>query len=117
MTGHQVRARTTDPDTSHAAAADAGARASTIRSRVLALLTTAPEARDGITHDHLITLYRSYAMRLGWPLASDSGIRTRCNELWKDGEVERIETTRGKSRFRRDAVLWRAVPKPEGGGE
>jgi hypothetical protein len=109
MTAHEVRARNTDPDTSHAAAADAGSRASTVRARVLAVLTAAPEARDGVTHDHLITLYRSYASRLGWPPASDSGIRTRCNELWKDGDVERLEETRGKSRFRRDAVLWRAT--------
>jgi hypothetical protein len=110
MTAHQVRARNTDPDTSHAAAADAESRATTIRDRVMAVMAAAPEARDGITHDQLITLYRKYAMRLGWPPASDSGIRTRCNELWKDGHVERIENARGKSRFRRDAVLWRAVP-------
>lgn len=104
-----ARARNTDPGTSHAAAADAETRAATVRARVLQILETVNETRDGVTHDHLISLYRKYSQALGWPLASDTGIRTRCNELWKDGKVERVEDTKGKSRFNRSATLWRAV--------
>jgi hypothetical protein len=82
----------------------------TVRSRVLAILTASSEARDGLTHDGLIALYRKYAMRLGWPPASDSSIRTRVSELVRDGEVERVPVTAGQSRFGRAAILWRAVP-------
>lgn len=108
MTG-PARARTTDPATSHAAAAGAAATASTVRARVFAILAGSKDAAGGVTHDQLIALYRGYSLRLGWPPASDSGIRTRCNELWKDGDVERVPDVAGRSRFRRSALLWRAV--------
>lgn len=102
--------RSSDPETSHYAAADVGPSISTVRSRVLAILAGSKEAADGVTHDALIGLYRKYALRLGWPPASDSSIRTRCNELLKDGEVERVPDAAGESRFGRPALLWRAVP-------
>jgi hypothetical protein len=102
--------RNSDPWTSHAAAADVAPMVSTVRSRVLAILATSQEARDGVTHDGLIALYRKYAMRLGWPPASDSSIRTRCHELVRDGEAEQVPDTPGRSRFGRAALLWRAVP-------
>jgi hypothetical protein len=103
-------ARTTDPATSHAAAADASTRAVTVRARVHALFQAAPDARDGLTHDQLIALYRKYQARLGWPPASDSGIRTRCRELVRDGLVEEVRDAGGQSRFGRAALVWRAVP-------
>lgn len=102
--------RGTDPWTSHAAAADVAPSITTVRSRVHSILVGAPEARDGITHDGLITLYRKYALRLGWPPASDSSIRTRCHELVIDGVAEQVPDAPGKSRFGRAALLWRAVP-------
>lgn len=108
MTG-PARARNTDPGTSHAAAAGATVTAATVRARVFAILAGSQDAADGVTHDQLIALYRGYAHRLGWAPASDSGIRTRCNELWKAGDVERVEEVRGRSRFRRAALLWRAA--------
>jgi hypothetical protein len=101
--------RNTDPITSHLAAADVGPSIVTVRRRVAALLAAAPEAADGVTHDQLIALYRKYAVRLGWPPASDSSIRTRCNELVRDGEAERVPADVGRSRFGRLALLWRAV--------
>lgn len=99
--------RNTDPATSHLAAADVARRVSTVRSRVAAIL--AAQYPAGLTHDALIAGYKKYALRLGWPPASDSSIRTRCNELWRDGEVERVEDATGKSRHGRTAILWRAV--------
>lgn len=102
--------RNTDPITSHLAAADVGPSITTVRRRVLGLLTAAPEAADGVTHDQLIGLYRKYAVKLGWPPASDSSIRTRCNELVRDGEAEKVPSDVGRSRFGRPALLWRVVP-------
>ena len=80
----------------------------TVRSRVEALLVAAPEARDGVTHDGLIALYRKYGLRLGWPPASESSIRTRCNELVRDGKAHQVRDMLGKSRGGRHARLWRA---------
>lgn len=99
-------ARKTDPGTSHAAAADVSRRVTTVRSRVAAIFAVAEEP---MTQDQLIGAYKRNSMRLGWPPASDSSIRTRCNELWRDGEVERVEGEAGKSRHGRAALLWRAV--------
>lgn len=107
----KATARRTDPGTSHAAAASISPRKmSTVRSRVLALLNGARAVKNGgLTHDEIIAEYKGHALRLGWPPASDSSIRTRCKELWRDGEVELVEDSAGKSRFGRDALLWRAV--------
>lgn len=102
--------RKSDPATSHAAAAGVTVTASTVRDRVFAILAGSKDAADGVTHDQLIALYRGYALRLGWPPASDSSIRTRCNELLRDGDVERVPDVAGRSRFGRAALLWRAVP-------
>jgi hypothetical protein len=100
--------RTGDPETSHMAAAVVGPSIRTVRARVLLLLAM-PDADNGLTHDELIALYRRRGRLLGWPPASDSSIRTRCNELWKDGEVERVPETAGKSRAGNTSLLWRAA--------
>lgn len=100
--------RRSDPETSHLAAAGLSpAKLSTVRSRVLAILTGRPGA--GLTHDALIAEYKRSAVRLGWPRAADSSIRTRCNELWRSGEVVRVEESAGKSGMGNKAILWRAV--------
>lgn len=102
--------RKTDPATSHLAAATISPRKmSTVRSRVLAILAARGERFEGMTHDQLIAEYKRYAVRLGWPRASDSSIRTRCNELWRDGEVVRVEDSAGKSGMGNAAILWRAA--------
>lgn len=103
--------RTGDPWTSHAAAAGVTPSMDTVRARVLSILAK-PWAAEGLTHDQLIAEYRRHADRLGWPPASDSSIRTRCNELLKDGEVEAVPDTAGRSRFGRPSLLWRAVTPP-----
>ena len=111
MTSKKAVARRTDPGTSHAAAAGISPRRmSTVRSRVLAILNSKrAEQRGGLTHDEIIADYKSYALRLGWPRATDSSIRTRCNELWRAGEVEKVEDVAGKSGLGNAAILWRAA--------
>lgn len=108
MEQNTARARNTDPETSHYAAANVGPLVTTVRSRVAAIFEAAANL-EGLTHDQLIGQYRKYAGRLGWPPASDSSIRTRCNELVKDGKVERVPESVARSRFGRPALLWRAV--------
>lgn len=111
MTSKKAVARRSDPGTSHAAAASISPRKlSTVRSRVLALLNGARAVeRGGLTHDEIIAEYKGYALRLGWPRATDSSIRTRCNELWRAGDVEKVEDSTGKSGMGNAALLWRAV--------
>ncbi|QGH74531.1 DNA binding protein [Arthrobacter phage Kuleana] len=121
MKARKAAARRTDPGTSHAAAATISPRKmSTIRSRVLAILNgrRALEA-GGLTHDEIIAEYKGYSLRLGWPRATDSSIRTRCKELWRDGEVVKVEDSAGKSGMGNAAILWRAagVQSIETGGD
>lgn len=98
-------ARATDPETSHAAAAGAVTRSATIRERVALILNAAGR---GMTHDAIISEYRRQASRLGWPPASDSGIRTRVHELVQAGRVERSAAS-SRSKYGRTSILWRAV--------
>lgn len=121
MTSKKAVARRTDPGTSHAAAASISPRRmSTVRSRVLAILNgKRAELRGGLTHDEIIAEYKGHALRLGWPRATDSSIRTRCNELWRDGEVVKVEGVAGKSGLGNAAILWRpaSVQISETGGD
>ena len=111
MSSKKAVARRSDPGTSHAAAASISPRRmSTVRSRVLAILNSKrAEERGGLTHDEIIADYKSYALRLGWPRATDSSIRTRCNELWRAGEVEKVEDSDRKSGMGNAALLWRVA--------
>lgn len=111
MASKKAVARRTDPGTSHAAAAGISVRKmSTVRSRVLAVLNGRRALeRGGLTHDEIIAEYKGYSLRLGWPRATDSSIRTRCNELWRDGEVVKVEDSTGKSGLGNAALLWRAA--------
>ncbi|AYN58271.1 helix-turn-helix DNA-binding domain protein [Arthrobacter phage Kepler] len=112
MKTRKAAARRTDPGTSHAAAAGISVRRmSTVRSRVLAILTASDRAtkNGGLTHDEIIAEYKGYALRLGWPRATDSSIRTRCKELWRDGAVEQVEGAAGRSGMGNAAILWRAA--------
>lgn len=122
MKARKAVARRSDPGTSHAAAATISPRKmSTVRSRVLAILTASDRAakNGGLTHDEIIAEYKGHALRLGWPRATDSSIRTRCKELWRDGEVVKVEDVAGKSGMGNAAILWRAagVQISETGGD
>lgn len=113
METKETLARRTDPGTSHAAAAAVRPLRTTVRSRVEAILTATAAGSAGMTHDEIIAAYRRYSLRLGWPAASDSSIRTRCKELARDGLVEQVppdsRDALGQSRFGRPSVRWRAA--------
>lgn len=100
-----ARARATDPGTSHAAAASVSETgAGKLRARVHFLLQTI-----GPMHDvKLCDAYHERERILGWPSATDSGIRTRRSELVTAGHVadtgDRVRLETG-----RHAIVWRAT--------
>lgn len=100
MTTVDPRARITDPETSHAAADSASKSASDCRANVLAILLQRPA---GLTHEELIDEYRARDL----PPHSDSGIRTRCRELYAQGQVVRGDVYR-KTAAGRQSIVWHA---------
>lgn len=77
--------------------------AKTIKERVREIVAThGPLTLDGICDE-----YRRYRNLYGWPLASESGIRSRCAELVKAGTV--VQAGIGASRYGNTASLWRAT--------
>lgn len=94
-------ARTTDPETSHEAAASVrDIRAS--QKQVFDLLATLV---GGATDDELIR----YARRCG-VMQSDSGLRTRRAELVRLGLV-RDSGRRGYTALLRRSIIWEVVPR------
>ena len=73
------RARATDPETSHAAAASVRS----IKESHTTILNLFKSCGP-MTHDELIRLYRNSRAQ---PEQSDSGIRTRCHELVVNGKL------------------------------
>lgn len=92
-------ARKSDPITSHLAAESVHKISETQRA-ILQLLRKGP-----MTDEALIRLYRA---QRNFPLASDSGIRSRRADLVKLGLVEDSGLT-NKTQFGRLAVLWKVV--------
>ena len=90
------RARNTDPDTSHQAAASAAPQAAIIRDLVYATLTTQPPLTDEQLVNHF---YKHH-----WP-GTPSGIRTRRNELTQQGKITRHHTN-GTTTTGRTAARW-----------
>lgn len=88
-----ARARYSDPETSHAAAASVKVRDS--QRKVLALLAQGPA-----THEELAA--RAYEQGI---TISPSGLRTRCHELVDAGLV-RDSTHRKRLPSGRSAVVW-----------
>lgn len=80
---HTARARTTDPATSHEAAAHAETRRVTLRTNVYDTLAIT-RRRHPFTLTDAVTYYHIRAARGEVPYASDSGIRTRVSELMRD---------------------------------
>ncbi|HEX7352516.1 hypothetical protein [Brachybacterium sp.] len=100
----RARARTSDPFTSHAAAAVASRNLPTVRAAVYSILEDADEP---MTHDQLIAQYRRWQMNgQARPGATDSSIRSRCNELEKDQLVLSLPDERGRSRYGNPAGLY-----------
>lgn len=104
-----VRARTTDPETSHLAAASIDE--STLRDSQRAVLRVLRNVGVGMTDETLIATYRaawSRDARGRIPQQSESGIRTRRKELATMGLVvdsgERARLASG-----RNAIVWIAA--------
>lgn len=105
-TDHRARARKTDPYTSHAAAAAVSRSVPTIRAAVLAILQDADEP---MTHDELIAAYGRAVMNGRARRTGPSSIRTRCNELQRDGHVVVVPDERGRSSAGNPAGLYAAA--------
>lgn len=103
-------ARSTDPETSHEAAASAEPSAASIRARVLDVLTDA--AADGLTDEEIGEAFAN----LGWP-GTPSGIRTRRKELTRttgrglSAEPPAVEDSgeRRKTKAGRSTIVWRVI--------
>lgn len=103
---HRARARKTDPYTSHVAAATVQRNLPTIRAAVLAILEVADEP---MTHDELIAAYGRAVMNGKARRTGPSSIRTRCNELERDGDVVVVPGERGRSSAGNPARLYAAA--------
>lgn len=98
------RARHTDPETSHAAASSAKAKAAQCRSQVVRVFQDLPE---GLTLADVVHRHRVKARALtGWIDFSDSGVRTRVSELVRSGEVVDSGLRRLTSSGRK-AIVWK----------
>ena len=97
-----ARARTSDPDTSHAAAQSlTPATLRLSQSAVLSVLTAYPA---GLTDQGLALVYGDR-----WPAQSESGLRTRRAELVRGGLV--VDTgRRERLATGRRAVVWAVAP-------
>lgn len=96
----EPRARTSDPDTSHEAAASVRRVADT-HAALLALFALYPAMTDEQMLDH----YTSLRTIMGWPRQSPSGLRTRRSELVQAGLIgdsgDRARTTSGRA-----CIIW-----------
>jgi hypothetical protein len=103
VTWDEPKARTSDPDTSHAAACSLD-QMTERRQAVWAIL-----AEHGpLTDESLVAIYDQFAEDNVVPPQSPSGVRTRRNELTKLGVA--IDTgQRGTTVSGRSAILWHAV--------
>lgn len=101
----QPHARRSDPATSHAAAASISRRTQvTCQQAVLACLTML-RCSDDV---NLCVTYERIAGHHGWPVQSQSGIRTRRSELVAAGLV--VDTGRKVTLASgRQAVVWAVV--------
>lgn len=104
-----ARARLTDPETSHAAAASVGDLRRT-QYAVLKMLRKRPTT--GFTDEELVDAYQHVMLDhfTAYPLQSASGIRTRRSELVRLGLVEYASFTRPMSTGRQ-ARVWCVTEK------
>lgn len=94
-------ARHTDPTTSHQAAASVNLNSMTATKKMIYAILQEP-----FTDEQVAELYEN-AVRLGLaPRASLSGIRSRRNELYREGLIEAVAY--GKTVSNRRAIIWQA---------
>lgn len=96
-------ARHTDPAESHAAAASV----SDITGKQSAVLALIRESGPITDHQLVIDYQRQHRQR-GWPEQSDSGLRTRRNELFRRGYLAR-DAAKGLLPSGRQAARWRTL--------
>lgn len=97
-----ARARTTDPKTSHDAAATVDV--ATERARVLSILAD----HDALTDEEIEAIHMWREKSRGWGPSSASGLRSRRAELVREGlvvERDRLGTTKAGRR----SIRWAAV--------
>lgn len=99
------RARTTDPGTSHAAAASVDREAMRATQRALLSLF---EEKGPMTDEQAAAEYESVYANRGWPQQSPSGLRTRRNELVSSEALRDTGEKRALSTGRK-AIVWAAA--------
>lgn len=92
-------ARRTDPHTSHCAAKRVAG--SNLRERIQILF----ERHISMTDEQLIVHYNRAIHHEGWPLATESGIRSRRKELVDEGKILDSLTT-GLTVSNRSTIIW-----------
>lgn len=102
MKTDQAYARSTDPFTSHEAAVSIGQER--IRASQCAILSLL-EIHGPMTHEQMVNCYPS---DWGYHQQSPSGIRTRCKELVRLGQI-RDSGGRAVLASGRKAIVWEAV--------
>ena len=95
--GNKVKARKSDPVTSHEAAASVK-DLPIIKQTILKIL------RWPVTDEEMIVAYNSMVLQGKVPASSDSAMRTRRAHLVRDGLVH--EVGYGKTRFGRRTIIW-----------
>lgn len=101
----RANARTTDPETSHVAAAGISDLIKNQRAVLLVLRRYGPATHEELVHRYNMVLNNGGIE--GFPRQSASGIRTRCKELVKAGMAE---NTGDKRRISTGglSIIWRA---------
>lgn len=100
MTIVEPRARISDPETSHEAAANAGRDAERVKAAVRWLLNTA--GRDGLTDEELNDAYKIARASHQWPVVDIDTPRRRRSEL--RGEV--VKAGRRKNSKGSNVTVW-----------
>lgn len=85
----RARARNTDPEESH----DAAASVTNLTEKQEALLACLREANWPLSDPEIADYYRDTSIEMGHPPQSESGLRTRRSELVRKGLVEAAGTT------------------------
>jgi hypothetical protein len=101
-------ARSTDPDTSHAAARSAY-NPTEVQAHLLAIIrVSAPAGSKGLTDDEIYPKYIEAARRHGWAFPSPQSLRSRRAELVRADQV-RHSGEYGHTIRRRQSRRWAAT--------
>lgn len=95
------KARNTDPSTSH----DAAKSLSNVELLRIAIYNILEANPQGLTDGQIQTIYDKARAQYRWPIASDSGMRSRRSELVEQGRV--IHSGRyGTTESGRKTIIW-----------